>query len=177
MREYRIIIANRPAVHKSAHQSFSKNTKNRVCQLVFFLTVWRIGFTIKHSIIPAVTEPVPMVSTAFSKALSDWTDSFISIGTAFFFWQRKTLIFSSEASLFRHIPPLFFVQCSCVLRVFHRGISLFSAEPSLYWETAPQICGIVLVLCRLPKFVNRRTHQQTWATSSYRSSPVSCVSQ
>ena len=53
-------------------------------------------------------------------------------GTAFFFGQRKTLIFSSEASLFRRIPPLFFVQCSCVLRVFHCGISLFSAEPSLY---------------------------------------------
>ena len=69
MREYRIIIANRPAVHKSAHRPFSKNTKNRVCQLVFFLTVWRIGFTIKHSIIPAVTEPVPMVSTAFFKGI------------------------------------------------------------------------------------------------------------
>jgi hypothetical protein len=39
MREYRIIIANHPAVHKSAYRPFSKNTKNRVCQLVFFLTV------------------------------------------------------------------------------------------------------------------------------------------
>lgn len=74
-----------------------------------------------------------MVSTAFFKGIimnrqfrCGLTEPHFSFDSA------KTLIFSSESSLFRRILPLFFVQCSCVLRVFHRGISLFSAELPLY---------------------------------------------
>ena len=73
-----------------------------------------------------------MVSTAFFKGIIILTRQINFYRNRIFLLTAQNPDFFERIFAFRRILPLFFVQYSCVLRVFHRGISLFSAELPLY---------------------------------------------
>ena len=74
-----------------------------------------------------------MVSTAFFKGIIILTRQInFYRNRIFLLTAQNPDFFRANLRFFGVFRLCFSVQCSCVLRVFHRGISLFSAELPLY---------------------------------------------